>query len=165
MRCRRRRPRRRPWGPGRVSGARLYRTHRPKTPRRAPPTKTRRKKRKVLPPSRGDKKRKAAPSGGLKGPRREGPSFRTAPQPPPIATTSGCLGISPWRSRKYSDTIIILVCFVLLFLIMPNMIMQSVPRSSRRTLAERLFGLVGYEQRFSSDRFHPSPYGQRRGFV
>src|SRR3954466_3026437 len=54
MRRQRTRPRRRPRGPGKVSGARLYRTHRSITPKRSPPTKTRRRKRKVLPPpSRG----------------------------------------------------------------------------------------------------------------
>ena len=41
--------------------------------------------------------------GGAKGPRREGLSFRTLPPPPSKAKTSGCLGPSPWRSRKYSD--------------------------------------------------------------
>ena len=58
----------------------------------------------VPPPVRGDKKRKAAPTGGPKGPRREGLSFRTAPPPPTKAKMSGCSGPSPWRSRKYSDT-------------------------------------------------------------
>ena len=42
-----------------------------------------------------------------KGPRREVPSFQTAPRRPPTATTSGCPGTSPWRSRKYPDTIAI----------------------------------------------------------
>ena len=55
----------------------------------------------------GDKKRNAAPTGRPKGPRREGPSFRTAPRRPPTATTSGYPGTSPWRSRKYPDTIVI----------------------------------------------------------
>ena len=52
----------------------------------------------------GDKKRKAAPTRGPEGPRREGLSFRTTPPPPPKAKTSGCSGPSPWRSHKYSDT-------------------------------------------------------------
>ena len=56
------------------------------------------------PPVRGDKKRKAAPTGGPKGPRREGLSFWTVPPSPPIVKTSGYPGPSPWRSRKYSDT-------------------------------------------------------------
>ena len=43
------------------------------------------------PPSAGgDKKRKVAPTGGAKGPRREGLSFRTAPPPPLTVKTSGC---------------------------------------------------------------------------
>ena len=45
---------------------------------------------------RGDKKRKAVPTRGPKGPRREGLSFRTTPPPPPKAKTSGCSGPSPW---------------------------------------------------------------------
>ena len=58
----------------------------------------------VPPPVGGDNKRKAAPTGGPKGPRREGLSFRTTPSPPPKAKTSGCSGPSPWRSCKYADT-------------------------------------------------------------
>ena len=45
--------------------------------------------------------------GRPKGPRREGLSFRTVPPPPPMAKTSGCPRTSPWRSRKYPDTIVI----------------------------------------------------------
>ena len=45
--------------------------------------------------------------GRPKGPRREGPSFRTTTQHPLTATRSGCPGTSPWRSRKYPDTIVI----------------------------------------------------------
>ena len=45
----------------------MYRTHRPITPRRPPPTKMRRRKSRVLPPAEGDKKRKAAPSGEAEG--------------------------------------------------------------------------------------------------
>ena len=52
----------------------------------------------------GDRKRKAAPTGGVKGPRREGLSFHTAPPPPLKAKTSGCPWPSPWGGRKYSDT-------------------------------------------------------------
>ena len=48
------------------------------------------------PPAGRDMKRKAAPTGGPKGPRREGLSFRTAPPLPPKTKTSGCLGPSPW---------------------------------------------------------------------
>ena len=36
-------------GPGRVFGARLCQSHRPKTPRHAPPMKTMRRKKKALP--------------------------------------------------------------------------------------------------------------------
>ena len=65
MRCRRRRPRRRPWGPGKVSGARWCQTHRPKIPRGTPPTKTRRKKRKTLPPpNRGGEEKEGRPFRG-----------------------------------------------------------------------------------------------------
>ena len=53
-----------------------------------------------------------------------------------------------------------MVCFIALLFLMPNMIMQSVPSSSRRIFVERFIGLVGYEQRFSSVCLHPSPYGQ-----
>ena len=56
------------------------------------------------PPAGEDKKRKAAPTGGPKGPRREGLSFRTVLPPPPEAKMSGCSGPSPWGSCKYSDT-------------------------------------------------------------
>ena len=52
----------------------------------------------------GDKKRKATPTGGPKGPRREGLSFRTVPPLPTKAKTSGCPGPSPRGDRKYSDT-------------------------------------------------------------
>ena len=60
-------------------------------------------------PSQPGETRKGRPPqpGRPKGPRREGPSSRTAPRRPPIATTSGCPGTSPWRSRKYPDTIVI----------------------------------------------------------
>ena len=64
------------------------------------------------PPKLGERRKGRSPQPGRpKGPRREGPSFRTAPRRPPTATTSGCPGISPWRSRKYPDTIIILGMF------------------------------------------------------
>ena len=56
------------------------------------------------PPVGGDKKRKSAPTGGAKGPRREGLSFRTVPSPPTKAKMSGCPGSSPRGDRKYSDT-------------------------------------------------------------
>ena len=49
--------------------------------------------------------------GRPKGPRREGPSSRTAPRRPLSATRSGYPGTSPWRSRDYSDTIIVLGMF------------------------------------------------------
>ena len=98
------------------------------------------------PPQLGETRKGRPPCQGRpKGPRREGLSFRTAPRRPLLATMSGCPGTSPWQSRKYSDTIIILVCFVLLFLIMPNMIMQSIPSPYRRIFVGRFFGLVGYE--------------------
>ena len=47
------------------------------------------------PPGGGDKKRKAVPTGGVKGPRREGLSFRTVPPPPTKAKISGCPGQAP----------------------------------------------------------------------
>ena len=50
-----------------------------------------------------------------------------------------------------------MICFIVLPLLMLNMIMQSGPSSSRRTLVERLFGLIGFEQRFSSDCLPPRP--------
>lgn len=58
-----------------------------------------------------------------------------------------------------------MICFIVLPFLMPNMIMQSVPSSSRRTFVERLIGLVEYEQWFSSDCFHPLPYEKRQGVV
>ena len=53
--------------------------------------------------------RKGRPThpGRPKGPRRERPSLWTVPRRPPTAATSGYPGTSPWRSRKYSDTIVI----------------------------------------------------------
>src|SRR4051812_34607928 len=57
------------------------------------------------------RKGRPPPLGRPKGPRREGPSFRSAPQQPLLATMSGCLGTSPWQSRKYPDTIIVLGMF------------------------------------------------------
>ena len=61
------------------------------------------------PPPQPRETRKGRPTqlGRPKGPRREGPSFRTVPRRPPTATTSGYPGTSPWRSRKYPDTIVI----------------------------------------------------------
>ena len=52
------------------------------SPTRTPPTETRRR-RKVLPPNRGDKKRKADPSGEAKG------SKKGRAVPPNCATTAG----------------------------------------------------------------------------
>ena len=87
------------------------------------------------PPQLGETRKGRPPHlGRPKGPIREGPSFRTAPQRPLSATRSGYPGTSPWRSRKYPDTIIVLVYFVLLLLIMPNMIMQSIQSPYRRIL-------------------------------
>ena len=87
------------------------------------------------PPQPGETRKGRLPHlGRPKGPRREGPSSRTAPRRPPIATTSGCPGTIPWRSRKYPNTIIVPVYFVLLLLIMPNMIMQSIQSPYRRIL-------------------------------
>ena len=65
------------------------------------------------PPSRGGGTGKGRPphQGRPKGPRREGPSFRTAPRRPLSATRSGYPGASPWRSREYPDTIIVLGMF------------------------------------------------------
>ena len=62
------------------------------------------------PPSRGGGTGKGRPphQGRPKGPRREGPSSRTAPRRPLSATRSGYPGTSPWRSREYPDTVIIL---------------------------------------------------------
>ena len=74
------------------------------------------------PKPRGRRKGRPPCMGRLKGPRREGPSLRTTPQQPPTATRSGCPGISPQQSRKYSDTILLPACFALLLLIMLNMI-------------------------------------------
>ena len=59
------------------------------------------------PQPRGKRKGRPPHPGRPKGPSREGPSFRTAPRWPPTATTSGYPGTSPWRSRKYPDTIVI----------------------------------------------------------
>ena len=60
------------------------------------------------PPQPGET-RKGRPTqpGRPKGPRREGPSLRTAPRRLPTTATSGYPGSSPWRSRKYLDTIVI----------------------------------------------------------
>ena len=82
------------------------------------------------PKPRGRRKGRLPRLARPKGPRREGPSLRTTPQQPPTATRSGCPRTSPWQSRKYSDTIILLypdtiillACFALLLLIMLNMI-------------------------------------------
>ena len=75
----------------------------PITLRHTLPPKTRRKK-KMLPFQAGETRKGRPPQlGRPKGPRREGLSFRTTPPSPPKAKTSGCLGTSPWRSRKYSD--------------------------------------------------------------
>ena len=63
-------------------------------------------------PQPGETRKGRPPRQGRpKGPRREGPSFRTAPQRPLLAMRSGYPGTSPWRSRKYLDTIIILGMF------------------------------------------------------
>ena len=114
MRCRRRRPRRGPRGPGKFSGTRWCRTNRPKTPRCTPPTTMRRSKRKTLSPEpRGRRKGRPPLPGRPKGPRKEGPSLRTTPPQPPTATRSGYPGPTPWRSRKYPDTIILLTCLSL----------------------------------------------------
>ena len=45
--------------------------------------------------------------GRSKGPRRAGPSLRTTPRQPPTSATSVYPGSSPWRSRKYPNTIVI----------------------------------------------------------
>ena len=102
--CRRRRPRRRPREPGGVPGARCYRTHRPMTPRRTPPTKTRRRRKRPL-PQRGERRRGRLPQRGRPtGPRREGPSPRTTPPTPTMMKRSGHQGLSPWRLCKCPDT-------------------------------------------------------------
>ena len=64
-----------------------------------------------LPQTEGGRKGRPPLSGRPKGPRREGPSLRTTPQPPPIARRSGYPGPSPWRSHKYSYARILLACF------------------------------------------------------
>ena len=103
--CRRRRPRRRPRGLERVPGAWWCRIHRPTTPKRTPPLKTRRRKMKILPLQPGETRKGRPPQPGRpEGPRREGLSFRTAPPPPMKVETSGCPGRSPRGDRKYSDT-------------------------------------------------------------
>ena len=71
-----------------------------------------------LPQTEGRMKGRSPHPGRPKGPRREGPSLRTTPQQPPTATRSGYPGTSPWRSRKYPDTIILLACLSLWLLIM-----------------------------------------------
>ena len=61
------------------------------------------------PRSRGGTGKGRPPHQGRpKGPRREGPSSRTAPRRPLSATRSGCPGTSPWRSHEYPDTLTIL---------------------------------------------------------
>ena len=105
--CRRRRPRRRPREPERVPGVRCYRTHRPMTPRRTPPAKTRRRKKRPL-PQWGERRKGRPPQlGRLEGPRREGPFLRTTPPTPMMAKRSGHRGLSPWRHRKCPDSRII----------------------------------------------------------
>ena len=66
-------------------------------------------------------------------------------------------GQAPGKVVSIRTLMMLPVCFALLLLIMPNMLLQSGQSPHRRTLVERLFGLVGYEQRFSSNRLHPLP--------
>ena len=102
--CRRRRPRRRPRELEKVPGARWCRIHRPMTPKRTPPTETRRKKR-PLPLQRGEERKGRPPQlGRPEDPRRGRRSFRTALPPPTKVKTSGCPGPSPWQNGKYPDT-------------------------------------------------------------
>ena len=103
--CRRRRPRRRPRELERVPGAWWCRIHRPMTPRRTPPTKTRRRKKRPLPLQRGEE-RKGRPRqlGGAEGTRRERPFLRTTPPTPTTVKRSGHPGPSPWPNHKYPDT-------------------------------------------------------------
>ena len=73
--CRRRRPRRRPREPGRVPDAQWSRTHCPMTPRRTPPTKTRRRKERFL-PQQGRKEKEGRPNwGGRRVEEREDPPY------------------------------------------------------------------------------------------
>ena len=64
MWCRRRRPRKRPRGLERVPGARRCRIHHPTAPRRTPPMKTRRRKKRPLPPSGGREEKEGRPNWG-----------------------------------------------------------------------------------------------------
>ena len=73
--CRRRRPRRRPWELERVLGAWWCRIHRPTTPKRTPPTKTRRRKERFL-PQQGRKEKEGYPNwGGRRVQEREDPPY------------------------------------------------------------------------------------------
>ena len=102
--CQRRRPRRRPREPERVLDARWSRTHRPMTPRRTPPMKTRRRKERSL-PQQGEKRKGRPPQlGRPEGPRKGGPSLRTTPPMPMTAKRSGRSGPSRWQNHKYSNT-------------------------------------------------------------
>ena len=103
--CRRRRPRIRPRGPERVPGARWCRIHRPTTPKRTPPPKTRRRKKKSRPLQRGEERKGRPPQPGRpEGPRRERPFFRTTPPTPMTTERSGHPGPSPWQNCNYSNT-------------------------------------------------------------
>ena len=62
------------------------------TPTRTPPTKTRRRKRKVLPPAGGDKKRKVVPTGEAEGSKKG----RTLP---PDYSTNADDGEAEWLPR------------------------------------------------------------------
>ena len=59
----------------------------------------------------GTGKGRPSHQGRPKGPRRGGASFQTAPRRPLSATRSGYPGTSPWRSREYPDSIIVLGMF------------------------------------------------------
>ena len=103
--CRRRRPRRRPRELERVPGAWWCRIHHSMTPKRTPPTKTRRRKKRPLPLQRGEERKGRPPQlGGPEGPRRQGPFLRTTAPTPTTAKRIGPQGPSPWRDRKCPDS-------------------------------------------------------------
>ena len=105
MWCRRRGPRRRPRGLERVPGAWWCRIHRPTTPKRPLPPKTRRRKTKPLPLQRGEEKKGRSPQlGRPEGPRRGRPFYRTTPPMPKTAGSNGHPGSNPWQNRKCPDT-------------------------------------------------------------
>ena len=105
MWCQRRRPRRRPRELEGAPGAWWCRNHRPTTPKRTPPLKTRRRKKKPLPLQQGEERKGRPPQlGRPEGPRRGRPFFRTTLPTPTTAERNGHPGSSPWQNRKYPDT-------------------------------------------------------------